>query len=257
MAFKRLIAMVPVQNGQVVMSYGYTRHKPAGGLGSVLRNLDRWGVDEIVVMDISRGLEAPDFSLIEQVRRAAIRTPVAFGGGIRSAEHAVAAVAQGCDRVVIETLIWQAPGEVARISDAIGQQAVIGAVPVVYNDQGVFAAPVHTATREAWHTCLPRLEALAISELLVIDRAHEGTAGSSQMAAHVPISPSKESHQIIWFGGLAAQQADQLLRRSDTVGVAFGNPFLVSELAAHALRQQMNELVRKRLLREVKPHAGH
>ena len=142
MAFKRLIAIVPVQNGQVVMSYGYTRHKPAGGLGSVLRNLDRWGVDEIVVMDISHGLEAPDFLLIEQIRRAAIRTPVAFGGGIRSAEHAVAAVAQGCDRVVVETLMWQAPGEVARISDAIGQQAVIGAVPVVYNDQGVFAAPL-------------------------------------------------------------------------------------------------------------------
>lgn len=255
MAFKRLMAMVPVQNGQVVMSYGYTRHKPAGSLGSVLRNLDRWGVDEIVVMDISRGLQAPNFSLLEQVRRAAIRTPVAFGGGIRSAAHAVAAVAQGCDRVVVETLIWQAPGEIARISDAIGQQAVVGAVPVVYGSKGVFAAPVHTPHHEPWADCLKRLEGLAISELLVIDREQEGTVGTSHLAGQIP--QSALPYQLIWFGGLAAPQAAELLRRNDTVGVAFGNPLLTTELAAHTLRLEMNALVRAKLLREVKPHAGN
>lgn len=254
MAFKRLIALVPVQNGQVVMSYGYARHKPASGLGSVLRNLDRWGVDEITVIDISRGLKAPDFSLLEQVQRAAIRTPVAFGGGIRSAEHAVAAVAQGCDRVVVETLLWQAPGEVKRISDAIGQQAVIGAVPVVCGSQGLCAAPVHTAVREPWADCLKRFEGLSISELLVIDREHEGLPGSSCFAAQVPLST--QAHQLIWFGGLAAPQAAELLRRSDTVGVAFGNPFLTSELATHAARIQINSLLSKPLLRQVTPHAG-
>jgi cyclase len=255
MAFKRLIAMVPVQNGQVVMSYGYTRHKPAGSLGSVLRNLDRWGVDEIVVMDISKGLQAPNFSLLEQVRRAAIRTPVAFGGGIRSAAHAVAAITQGCDRVVVETLIWQAPGEIARISDAIGQQAVIGAVPVVYGDKDVFAAPVHAKKREPWPDCLKRFEDLAISELMVIDRDHEGAAGTSRIAALIP--PSTQPHQLIWFGGLAAAQAAELLRRDDTVGVAFGNPLLTTELAAHTLRLEMNALIRAKLLREVKPHADN
>ena len=255
MAFKRLMAMVPVQNGQVVMSYGYTHHKPAGSLSSVLRNLDRWGIDEIVVMDISRGLQAPNFSLLEQVRRAAIRTPVAFGGGIRSAAHAVAAIAQGCDRVVVETLIWQSPGEVAHISDAIGQQAVVGAVPVVYGHKGGFAAPVHTAQREPWADCLQRFEGLAISELLVIDRDNEGAAGTSRIAAQIP--PSAQPHQLIWFGGLAAVQAAELLRRDDTVGVAFGNPLLTTEMAAHTLRLEMNALVRARLLREVKPHAGN
>ena len=255
MAFKRLMAMVPVQNGQVVMSYGYTRHKPAGSLGSVLRNLDRWGVDEIVVMDISKGLEAPNFSLLEQVRSAAIRTPVAFGGGIRSAAHAVAAIAQGCDRVVVETLLWQSPGEVARISDAIGQQAVIGAVPVVYGDKGVFAVPVHTHQPEPWADCLKRFEGLAVSELLVIDRDHEGAAGTSRIATQIP--PSIQPHQLIWFGGLATVQAAELLRRNDTVGVAFGNPFLTTDMAAHTLRLEMNALVRARLLREVKPHAGN
>ncbi|MBC7435420.1 MAG: hypothetical protein H7332_05065 [Bdellovibrionales bacterium] len=254
MAFKRLIAMVPVQGGQVVMSYGYARHKPAGSLGTVLRNLDRWGIDEIAVIDISRGREAPDFSLLEQVRRAAIRTPVAFGGGIRSAAHAVAAVAQGCDRVIVETLMWQAPHEVAHISDAIGQQAVIGAVPVVRGAQGLMAAPVHAAQTEAWAPCLERLGTLAISELMVIDREHEGTAGASFLAQLVPAST--QPPKLIWFGGLTPALGAQLLQREDTVGVAYGNPFLTTEMAAHAHRREINAMTRPKLLREVRPHAG-
>ncbi|MBC7380567.1 MAG: hypothetical protein H7346_24475 [Burkholderiaceae bacterium] len=254
MAFKRLIAMVPVQGGQVVMSYGYARHKPAGSLGTVLRNLDRWGIDEIAVIDISRGRDAPDFSLLEQVRRAAIRTPVAFGGGIRSAAHAVAAVAQGCDRVIVETLIWQAPQEIAHISDAIGQQAVIGAVPVVLGAQGLMAAPVHTAREEAWDECLKRFDGLAISELMIIDRDNEGAAGASLLAREVP--PSSQPHKLIWFGGLTTAMGAQLLQREDTVGVAYGNPFLTTELAAHAHRREINALTRPKLLREVRPHAG-
>jgi cyclase len=254
MAFKRLIALVPVQAGQVVMSYGYMRHKPAGSLGTVLRNLDRWGIDEIAVIDISRGRDKPDFSILEQIRLSAVRTPVAFGGGIRSADHAVAAVEQGCDRVIIETLIWQAPQEIDRISEAIGQQAVIGAVPLVYGPDGLTVAPVNSAGGHAWGDFMKRVEGMAISELMIIDREHEGAAGSSKLVEQIPLTETL--HKLIWFGGLCARQAAALLERSDTVGVAFGNPFLVNELAVNTHRNDINAKNSSLLLRKVRPHAG-
>lgn len=252
MAYKRLIAVVPVQSRQVVMSYGYTHHKPAGSLITVLKNLDRWGVDEIAVMDISRGRDAPDFLLLEQIRRAAIRTPVAYGGGIRSAKHAVDAVAQGCDRVIIESLMWLAPREIGRISDAIGRQAVIGAVPIVMGATGIVAAPVNINQRESWTDSLERFDKASISELMIIDRCNEGTAGGSMLVDSVP--QSSNSHQLIWFGGLVASQAVKLLQRRDTVGVAFGNPFLLQELAVHAHRAEINAIARPKLLRENRPN---
>ena len=254
MAFKRLIALVPVQGGQVVMSYGYLRHRAAGSLGTVLRNLDRWGVDEIAVVDISRGRDKPDFSIIEQIRRSAIRTPVTFGGGIRSAKHAVAAVAQGCDRVIVEALIWKAPREIDRIAEAIGQQAVIGALPLVSGSRGLTVAPVHSKQEETWSDCLKRVEGLAVSELMIIDREHEGAAGSSKLSEHLPILETL--NKLIWFGGLGATQAARLLERPDTVGVAFGNPFLVKELAVNTHRSDINAQMRPQLLRKVRPHAG-
>lgn len=254
MAFKRLIALVPVQAGQVVMSYSYMRHKPAGSLRTVLLNLDRWGIDEIAVIDITRSRDKPDFSILEQIRISAIRTPVAFGGGIRSASHAVAAVAQGCDRVIIETMIWQAPQEIDRIAEAVGQQAVIGAVPLIYGSNGLTVAPVHSSGGEAWSDYLKRVEGLAISELMIIDRRHEGIAGSSILGEQMPITETP--HKLIWFGGLSASQAAALLERPDTVGVAFGNPFLLNEMAVNKHRNYINAKVTSQLLRKVQPHAG-
>lgn len=254
MAFKRLIALVPVLAGQVVMSYGYMRYKPSGSLGTVLRNLDRWGIDEIAVIDISRGRNKPDFSILEQIRLSAVRTPVAYGGGIRSAQHAVAAVEQGCDRVIIETLIWQAPQEIDRIAEAIGQQAVIGAVPLVYGSDGLTAAPVHLAGGEAWGDYLKRVEGLGISELIIIDRESEGAVGSSKLGEHIPVTETLR--KLIWFGGLSASQASALLERPDTVGVAFGNPFLLKELAVNTHRSDINAKMRPQVLRKLRPHAG-
>jgi cyclase len=254
MAFKRLIALVPVQAGQVVMSYGYMHHKPAGSLGTVLRNLDRWGIDEIAVIDISRGRDKPDFSILEQIRLSAVRTPVAFGGGIRSVRHAVAAVEQGCDRVIIETLIWQAPQEIDRIAESVGQQAVIGAVPLVYGSHGLTVAPVNSAGGHVLGDLIKRVEGLKISELMIIDREHEGVAGSSKMGEQIPVIETP--HKLVWFGGLSASHAATLLERPDTVGVAFGNPFLVNELAVNTHRNDINAKMSSLLLRKVRPHAG-
>jgi cyclase len=252
MAFKRLIAMVPVLHGQVVMSCAYKRHRPAGHLDSVLKNLDRWGVDEIVVMDISPGLSRPDLALLEQVRRSAVRTPVAFGGGIRSAVQAVEVIALGCDRVIVETLLWEKPQEIAKISSAVGQQAVIGATPLVMLPGGLHAQAARDPKAVPWREFEARIADAAISELLLIDRAREGLLDGIGVAAHVP----ERTHgpKLIWFGGVAPHQAAGLLARQDTVGLAIGNPFLRHELAALHLRQAVREHDRHHLLREVRPH---
>jgi hypothetical protein len=119
---------------------------------------------------------------------------------------------------------------------------------------GLTVAPVHLAREEAWNDFLKRVDGLAISELMIIDRKHVGAAGSSKLSELVPVAETL--HKLIWFGGLSATQAAELLKRPDTVGVAFGNPFLVNELAVNTYRNDINEQVRPQLLRKVRPHVG-
>lgn len=254
MAYKRLIAMVPVQDGQVVLSYGYTHHRPAGRLRSVLKNLDRWNVDEISVVDISRGLKEPDWRLLDEIRASAVRTPVAFGGGIRRAEHAVRAIALGCDRVIVETLLWTSLTEIAAITSAVGQQAVIGATPLALVNGKLHASPAQGGPSVPWAQFHERVDEAAISEIMLIDRDHEGATDGNVVAGHVP--PRASGPQVIWFGGVTPGQAMQLFKRTDTVGVAFGNPFLRHELAAFQVRQQVAQGGGSApLLRQVRPHA--
>lgn len=252
MAYKRLIAMVPVLHGQVVLSYGYTRHRPAGRLDSALKNLDRWGVDEIAVIDISPGLRQPDFELLDQIRRSEIRTPVAFGGGIRNAAHALRVVALGCDRVVVETLLWQASADLAEISEAIGQQAVIGAAPLVLLPSGLHVQPAHSQKTMPWSDFALRVAQASISELLLIDRANEGGLSGNQVADKVPVR--ERGPKVIWFGAIAPNQTATLLARQDTVGIAFGNPFLREEMAAYQMRHAALRQGRAHWLRKVNPH---
>ena len=77
MNFKRLIGLIAVKDAQVVKSYGYSFWRPGGDLATCLRNLDRWLVDEIAIVDISRG-GVLDERVLETIRRTPISTPLVY-----------------------------------------------------------------------------------------------------------------------------------------------------------------------------------
>ena len=54
MAKKRIIANVIIKNNQVVQSFGYHNYLPIGKPEIILKNLDRWKADEILVNVIDR-----------------------------------------------------------------------------------------------------------------------------------------------------------------------------------------------------------
>ena len=87
---KRISASVIVKSNRVVQSISYRKYLPIGSIEPVVENLDRWGVDEILlnVIDRSKRKLAPDFRLLELVKRQKISTPIIYGGGINSLDNA-------------------------------------------------------------------------------------------------------------------------------------------------------------------------
>ena len=133
---KRLIGVVTVRNGWAVQSFGYRRYLPLGRPECLVENLDRWGADEILVqvIDRSAGDHGPDFDLLARLGRLGLETPLIYGGGIASADHAVRAIQSGADRVAVDQALHRAPEEVRRMSARLGAQALIAAVPVRFAD---------------------------------------------------------------------------------------------------------------------------
>ncbi len=238
MAFKRILGVLTVREGCLVKSYGYSRWRPAGGLVTALRNLDRWGADEIVVLDISRraGL---DSEVLSQIKAARVSTPLAYGGGIRRVEDVHHLMELGCDRFIVENLLFTHPELVNRLAELAGRQALIASLPILASGAFLSAPALWRPDRSlSWLEWRERLQALPVSEFLVTSVDSEGVSGNFPVALPSALEGFAEE-SVIWFGGLDLDAARACLALPATVGVAWGNSFHETELAMPHLRRRL------------------
>ncbi len=239
MAYKRVIGVLTVQHARLVKSYGYAAWRPAGRLVSALRNLDRWAVDEIVVLDISRraGL---DPAVLRDIAVAKISTPLAYGGGIRSVADVRALMELGCDRFVVESLLFAEPMMLRALAEVTGRQALIGSLPLKI-EAGVISlwrpdCEAHAAGSfeplAVWRDLL--LDS-PVSEYLITSVPSEGRAGGFPLPLLDALDWLPDT-SVIAFGGLDSTQGQQVLAHRRTAAVAYGNLNHEAELALPRFR---------------------
>lgn len=249
MASKRLIASIFVKDGIVVKSYGYNFWRPAGHLATALQNLDRWAVDEIVVLDISRNGRI-DKRILGEIKKSKISTPLVYGGGIRSNDDIHELLNVGCDRMVLETLLIGHEKVLDEIADTVGNQALIGSLPLTHVNGNLFTnfKSFDHNNQNTSHSRLSITEALEmyrklpISEILAIDSDNEGNYGSFYQKLFLEVSnlmKSENDKNLIWFGGLDIPKSIELLKFSKTVGIVFGNVNFEFELKIPFIRQEL------------------
>ena len=132
---KRLVGVVIIKNGWAVQSFGYDRYLPLGKPECVIENLDRWGVDEILVLCIDRSASSlgPNFKLLKNIARLGLNTPLIFGGGINSVKNGIDAIQLGADRICIDSMLQDHLEEAEELTKHLGAQALIGVLPLSKN----------------------------------------------------------------------------------------------------------------------------
>jgi imidazole glycerol-phosphate synthase subunit HisF len=222
---KRLVGVVTIKNGWAVQSFGYQRYLPLGKPLCVIENLDRWGVDEILVqvIDRSTGDQGPDFDLLERIGKHGLETPLIYGGGIRTEADGVRLVQMGADRLLIDTLLHRNLPAVDALSKRLGAQALIASLPMSWGDGQL-----------AWHDYRANcdkpvtgeleqfLQSGALSETLLVDWKGEGQVGgfTNALVEKFPV----KNMPLIAFGGLSdVSQMKELMQKSNVVAVAVGN----------------------------------
>jgi cyclase len=243
MAYKRLVGVIAVKDGQVVKSYGYRFWRPAGRLRTALMNLDRWLVDEIMILDISRR-GSVDPVVVNEIRASRISTPLAYGGGIRSPDDVNCLLAAGCERFVLETMLFQFPERISELADKVGAQALIASLPLSAKEGGDWQVDGESAARWGVSASAFDLRSFCakcndwpVAEVLAIDCAKEGCAGKFSIVSSDGKHPFGElSKGIIWFGGIDFKQGAMLLEQPATVAVGFGNLNYEKEIAMRSLR---------------------
>ncbi len=134
---QRIVAVLLVREGIVVQSIGFERYLPVGKPEIAVEHLNRWGIDEIVMLDIS-GQQSTAPQLERNIAKVApyCLVPLAVGGGIRTIDHIRDVIKSGADRIVLNTSVFDDPKLIDQAATRFGTQCIIAAIDAAPNGSG-------------------------------------------------------------------------------------------------------------------------
>jgi len=122
----RIIPCLDVRDGQVVKGIRFRNHRVMGDIIELAARYRDWGADELVFYDITASPEGRrvDTGWVRRVSET-IDIPFCVAGGIRSVEDAGLVLAQGADKISINTPALERPALVDELVQAFGSQCVV------------------------------------------------------------------------------------------------------------------------------------
>lgn len=122
----RIIGVVAVKDGWAVQSIGFRRFLPLGRPEISVEFLDRYGIDEIALLDISATREGRGFDLTV-LQRCAQRchVPIAAGGGVTTIAQMHDLIRSGADKIIINTAALENPTLVSEGAAHFGSQCMV------------------------------------------------------------------------------------------------------------------------------------
>ncbi len=231
---KRIIGVIPIYNNQVVQSFKYKKTLPLGNPKIFVENLDRWCVDEIVVIDFSasKNNNGPNFELIQELGKIIKNTPTAYGGGIRNSDDAVKIINLGFERIVIDNLYLKKPDNIIKISENIGSQAIILSLPLDINNKNI--SHYNYLEKKKIKLDLNKLNHFKkfFSEIMIIDYKNEGSDGKFNQKLLNKFLEFTKDIPVLAFGGISkSQQIKKILNFKRVQAVCIGNSLNYKEIS--------------------------
>jgi imidazole glycerol-phosphate synthase subunit HisF len=195
----RVIGVVVVRHGLAVQSIGFNRYLPIGTPEIAINYLDRWGIDEIVVLDTTATADGRQPEP-ERVRSYAVQcqVPLTVGGGIRDVAHVTSSIQAGADKVVVNSALVTRPELVTETAGLFGTQCIVASIDARRERDGRYIAYTEGGTRSTGleaRELARRAEDLGAGELIVnsIDRDGAKTGYELDLlrsvvdAVHIPV----------------------------------------------------------------------
>jgi cyclase len=170
---KRIITVLTLNDGTLFRTklftpdYRYT-----------LNFVDAWSVDEIAILDVTRG-DAPDrekfFGAVAEFAQTCF-VPISVGGGIRKLEDVGRYMKAGADKVIVNTGALENPQLITDIANAYGAQCVVLSIDAQKRDGGyeVMSHFGATATGRDPAEWAKQAEALGAGEILITAIERDG-----------------------------------------------------------------------------------
>ncbi|MBM0637286.1 imidazole glycerol phosphate synthase subunit HisF [Campylobacter sp. VicNov18] len=137
MLTKRIIACLDVKDGKVVKGIQFKNHKYMGDIVELARYYCQNGIDELVFYDITASARKERISRkwVEEVAKN-INIPFCVAGGIKSLEDAAELLANGADKISINSPALNDPKLITHLAKSFGVQCIVVGIDSFKDEQG-------------------------------------------------------------------------------------------------------------------------
>jgi cyclase len=123
---KRLIAVLILRDGQIVQSVNFKHTNVIGNAITAVDFFNKWAVDEIVLLDVSRTTGKRDrfYPIVEDLSRKCF-VPLTVGGWVRDVDEMRRLLRAGADKIVINTEAVRRPELISEGAALLGNQCMV------------------------------------------------------------------------------------------------------------------------------------
>ena len=143
----RVVPVVLLRDGVIVQSRFFKHYQKLGNPFIAVERISEWESDELVYLEISRRFAEPNsgVDLLHEISRRCL-VPLSFGGGIKDISDVDEKIANGADKIVINSEAIRRPEFITECAHAYGSQCVVVSIDVkrigdnnweVFSDSGV------------------------------------------------------------------------------------------------------------------------
>ena len=208
MLTKRIIPCLDIKDGRTVKGVNFVNLRDAGDPVELARKYAQEGADELAFLDIS-ATEQKRKTLSELVLKvaAAIDIPFTVGGGISAEADVSAVLANGADKVSINSAAVKIPELINRLSKKFGNQCIVVAIDAkqIAGTWKVHLVGGKVPTEINLFDWAKEVEARGAGEILFTSMDHDGTKNGFANEALAKLS-ELVNIPIIASGGAGNEQ---------------------------------------------------
>ena len=242
---KRLVAVLIIRDGRVVQSVRFQHtnsihYNPVHALDC----FNRWSVDEIVILNVSREQNSQDefASVVKEISRKCF-VPLTVGGWITDADYARRLLNVGADKLVVNSIVNDDPELVKKLSRRFGRQCIVVSMDLKRNEEDRALVMVDRGRRstgsgpEQWAR---KAVELGAGEIFFNSIDHDGARGGYDLDS-LKLVCAEVAVPVIAFGGVFRWEhlVEGIEAGADAVGAA--NIFHYTEHATMKAKRFMAE----------------
>ena len=184
MKLPRIIPVLLLDGNSLVKTKRFRSPKYVGDPINIVKIFNEKKVDEIVLLDISKSYNMPQFKLIESIAGECF-IPLAYGGKIRDLDTASKIFELGFEKVILNTSFFDNPNLIRDISNKYGSQSVILSIDIKKNWRNKFKIYNHKSIVNKKDLkikdIIKKAQDLGVGELLIQMVHIEGTLAGPEL----------------------------------------------------------------------------